>query len=99
MQLTRNRASKVNYHYSLEEVTLDNTDCTKYLGVPISDDLRWNSKINKTYSKANQILGFLRRNFTNCFQAVKEMAYKGLVRPILAYAITAWDPYHESLQK
>ena len=99
MQLTRNRSRKINNHYSLEDVTLDNTDCTRYLGVTISNDLKWNSHINKICTKGNQILGLLRRNLTNCSQAAKEMAYKGLVRPILEYASTAWDPYHETLQK
>ena len=34
----------------------------KYLGVNISQDLKWNSHINSVSSKANQTLGFLKHN-------------------------------------
>ena len=37
-------------------------------------------------------LGFLRRNLFSCPQDVKEAAYKTLVRPILEYGSTVWDP-------
>ena len=36
-------------------------------------------------TKANRTLGFLRRNLFSCPRAVKEAAYKGLVRPVLEY--------------
>ena len=42
--------------------------------------------------KANRILGFLRRNLYSCPQKVKEAAYKGLVRPVLDYGSSIWDP-------
>ena len=35
---------------------------SKYLGVNISDDLTWKDHIEKTASKANRTVGFLRRN-------------------------------------
>ena len=48
-------------------------------------------------------LGFLRRNLSSCSQDVKEMAYKGLVRPILEYFSPVWDPHgivvQEELEK
>ena len=37
-------------------------------------------------------LGFLRRNLSACPQDVKESAYKGLVRPVLEYGSSVWDP-------
>ena len=43
-------------------------------------------------TKAKKKLGFLRRNLSSCPQYVNEMAYKGLVRPILEYAYPVWDP-------
>ena len=39
------------------------------------------------------IEGFLRRNLFSCPQDVKEAAYKTLVRPILEYGSTVWDPH------
>ena len=36
--------------------------------------------------------GFLRRNLSACSQDVKESAYKGLVRPVLEYGSSVWDP-------
>ena len=44
-------------------------------------------------------LGFLRRNLSSCPQDVKEMAYKGLVRPILECASLVWDPHGIAVQE
>ena len=45
-----------------------------------------------TTSKANQTLGFLKRNLRINSSTVKEKAYKSLVRPKLEYCSTVWDP-------
>ena len=63
-----------------------------YLGVQISQDLKWNSHINSISSKANQTLGFLKRNLKINSQTIKEKAYKSIVRPKLEYCSTVWDP-------
>ena len=49
-------------------------------------------------SKANRTLGFLRRNKFSCPQDVKEVAYKSMVRPILEYGSTVWDPHCDGLK-
>ena len=45
-----------------------------------------------------QTLVFLRRNLYACPQEVKEAAYKGLVRPVLEYSGSIWDPSGVGLQ-
>ena len=50
-------------------------------------------------TKANRTLGFLRRNLFSCPQDVKEAAYKGLVRPVLEYGSSVWDPHTKCLQE
>ena len=35
----------------------------------------------------------LRRNLSGCTQDTRALAYKALVRPVLEYASTVWDPY------
>ena len=49
-------------------------------------------------TKANRTLGFLRRNLYGWPQEVKEAAYKGLVRPVLEYSGSVWDPSCVGLQ-
>ena len=49
--------------------------------------------------KANRTLGFLRRILYSCPPDVKEAAYKGLVRPVLEYGSSVWDPYTRGLQQ
>jgi hypothetical protein len=41
---------------------LESVDKAKYLGVTITEDLKWESQINNICGKANKTLGFLRRN-------------------------------------
>ena len=67
----------------------------KYLGVSISHNLRWNKHISSVSSKANQTLGFLKRNIKIGSQTIKERAYRSLVQvvlPKLEYCSTVWDP-------
>ena len=98
MQLTRKRVKKVIATYKLEGTVLENVDRIKYLGVTITNDLKWNIHVGNIWTKANRTLGFLRRNISSCPRDVKEMAYKGLVRPILEYASPVWDPSGKTLQ-
>ena len=42
-------------------------------------------------------LGFLRRNLFSCPQDVKEAAYKSLMRPIIEYGSSVWDPHCNGL--
>ena len=92
MQLTRKRIKKIHASYTLERTNLENVESIKYLGVTITSDLRWNTHVSNVCTKANRTLGFLRRNLYSCPQKVKEAAYKGLVRPVLDYSSSVWDP-------
>ena len=92
MQITRKRIKKINASYNLEGTVLDNVENIKYLGITITNDLKWNTHVSNICTKANRTLGFLRRNLSACPQDVKESAYKGLVRPVLEYGSSVWDP-------
>ena len=51
------------------------------------------------FAQANRTLGFLRRNLHSCPQEVKETAYKRLVRLVLEYGSSVWDPPGVVLQE
>ena len=99
MQLTNKRSSKIQANYTLEGTVLENVESIKYLGVTITNDLKWNTHISNVCTKANRTLGFLRRNLYSCPPDVKEAAYKGLVRPVLEYGSSVWDPHTHGLQE
>ena len=99
MQQTRKHSNKIQATYTLEGTVLENSDNTKYLGVTITFDLRWNTHNSNICTKANRTLGFLRRTLFSCPKDVKEAAYKGMVRPILEYGSSVWDPYTDKLQE
>ena len=92
MPVTRSR-SPLDRSYELHGHTLDTVNSAKYLGVTLSRDLDWDTHINNVTNKANQILGFLRRNLKISSSTIKEKAFKAFVRPLLEYASSVWDPY------
>ena len=94
----KERIKKINASYSLEGTVLENVEKIKYLGVTITNDLKWNTHVSNICTNANRTLGFLRRNLAVCPRDVKESAYKGLIRPILEYGSTVWDPQSILLQ-
>ena len=99
MQLTRKHLNIIQASYTLESAVLENVDSIKYLGVTITNDLRWNTHISNICTKANRTLGFLRQTLFSCPQNVKEAAYKIMVRPILEYGSSVWDPHPDKLQE
>ena len=99
IQLTRKRIKKIHASYALERLDLESVESIKYLGMTITNDLRWNTHLNNVCTKATRILGFLRRNLHSCPQEVKEAAYTGLVYQVLEYGSSVWDPAGIVLQE
>ena len=87
----------LNTKYQLHGYTLEVVDGGKYLGIHISNDLSWREHVRQTTAKATKSLGFLRRNMHSCPQNVRAQAYTTLIRPVLEYASTVWDPHQIQL--
>ena len=64
-----------------------------YLGVTISNDLKWETHIVNITKKANSSLAFLGRNLRRCPVPCRKAAYLSLVRSKLEYGSVVWDPY------
>ena len=92
IKITRNR-NVSDSEYKLNGVTLSTVKSIKYLGVTISSDLCWNDHIDNITTKANKTLSFVRRNIKISSPRLKTMAYFSLVRPLLEYVSTVWDPH------
>jgi hypothetical protein len=61
----------------------------KYLGITISKDMNRDTHIDNITSKANKIIGFLRRNLPIQNTETKTLAYKSMVRSNLEY-VKVW---------
>ena len=61
-------------------VELEQVDSFPYLGVTISNKLKWSAHVSMTAAKANKSVGTIQRNLWNCPKNVKEIAYTSLVR-------------------
>ena len=50
--------------------------------------------MNLIVAKAYKMLHYVMRNLKGSSRKAKEKGYLSLVRPIVEYATTVWDPYH-----
>ena len=81
------------FTYSLHSTDLKTTDTAKYLGITISQDMKWTKHITQTCSRANRALGFIKRNVKVRSPRIKEKLYNSLVRPHVEYASAVWSPH------
>ncbi len=95
LSITRNKHI-IEHKYTLHGNKLEHAKTTKYLGITLSHDLRWNQHITNITNKANGSLGFLRQNLQINNPLLKATAYKTLVRPSVEYATTVLDPYTQA---
>ena len=79
------RKHPIPTQYYLHGILLESVTSARYLGVDISKNLTWDDHINRSTSKANKTLGFLRRNIKVKSEPIKAIAYQTLVRPHLEY--------------
>ena len=96
LHLARQVSKPVRF-YSLGGVVLHSVSEAKYLGVNLSNNYgnrssQWKSHVIETASKANQKLGFLRRNLRSSPYRLRELAYTSLIRSCLEYCGSIWDP-------
>ena len=92
LTITRKRKPLIS-PYILHGQVLEQVSSAKYLGITFTSDMRWNKHISNITTKANQILGFLRRNVQVSSSRLKTTAYTTLVRPLVEYSPTVWDPH------
>lgn len=75
------------------EITLNETNCERDLGIFLSSDLKPTNQVNHAASTANKILGMLKNTFVNRDMHIWKKLYTCYVRPHLEFAIPAWAPY------
>jgi hypothetical protein len=85
--------NKSTNYYQLDNHILQQVQDNPYLGITISEDLKFNKHINKITNKASSTLGFLKRNLKHCPSSCRKTAYLSLVRSTLEYSSIVWDPY------
>ena len=95
MQLSKNCNSKNEISHWEKSIRI--TNCEKYLGIFISDDLSWKKHIQSIVSSICQKLSLVNRVFYHCSPDIKEKLYNHLVRSKLEYCCTVWDPYQIGL--
>jgi hypothetical protein len=68
---TTNKRSKTDFPYKMKGETLQKVDHQPYLGVELSNNLKYNLHIDQTCKKASKVLGFLKRNLKHCPSTVE----------------------------
>ena len=68
---------------------------TSDLGVSVSGNCTWTSHIEQMCSKANRVLGLVKRLCGRNIRDVqtRKLLYTALVRPLLEYSSSVWSPY------
>ena len=72
---------------------LETCEEEKDLGVVFDSALSFDAHIQKAISRANQVLGLIRRAFTYIDKQMFLNLYKAMVRPLLEYGNLIWCPY------
>lgn len=76
----------------IDDADVERVRSFRYLGVTITEDLRWTSHIDNICCKSRKLLGFLYRGFRFGDRKCLAYLYGTLVRPILDYCSCVWDP-------
>ena len=94
LEITNKRSRLSSYvDYRINGVPIQLSAVVKYLGILLNYKLNWSDHCNYVASKAAKVLNYLRHTLQNATVNAKSIAYKFLVRPILEYGCSVWNPY------
>ena len=74
------------YSYYINNDPLQSVKEHKDLGGIMDSNLKFHTHTSVVASKDNQVLGLIRKSFTNLNRHILPLLYKSLVRPRLEYA-------------
>ena len=74
------------------QTTLSKSTAERDLGIIITTNLKSTIQANKAASKANSILGLMKRTFVSRNVPLWKKIYKTYIRPHLEFAVSAWNP-------
>ena len=87
------KASSIVAEYTINSEIMQHVDTQRDLGVTFSSDLKWNKHIYEQVTKANRMLGILKRLTVKLLNVnTRRCLYLTLVRSHLAYASQVWSP-------
>ena len=92
MRFSRKR-KKIQSTYLLNNTLVPVQEEYKYLGVNLTDNLKWDRHIDVIISKASRSLGFFKRNLKGCSKKVRCRVYETIIRPQVEYCSALWGPY------
>ena len=85
--------------YTLANTQLEIVDETKYLGVILQSNLKFDKHIQSKTRRARQQLGMIKRAlYNNAPKKAKLLEYTTLCRPHVEYASTVWNLSTKQLQ-
>ena len=90
--MTVGKRNPPEHKYQFCGQVLNSASSQPYLGVHLSNNLSWDKHIQETIKKVQRVQNVIRKNLWSCDSEVKTTAYLSLVRPLLEYASSAWDP-------
>ncbi|XP_076451264.1 uncharacterized protein B0403.1-like [Babylonia areolata] len=77
---------------------LEESDVQRDLGVLVDKDLSFKNHVAHATAKANKVLGVIRRSFDHLTPETFVSLYKSLVRPVIEYGHSVWQPRHKTLR-
>jgi ribonucleases P/MRP protein subunit RPP40 len=84
----------VNYQYSINNQQLQSTSSERDLGVTVLSSLKVAAHVTEAISKANRMLGLIKRSIRSREPFILLQLYKSFVRPHLEYCVSAWSPHY-----
>ena len=79
------------------EIVLEEHVVEKDLGVYVDNALSFKEHVIRSTAKANKVVGIIRRTFDFLTDDLLVLLYKSLVRPLLEYGHSVWQPQHKTL--
>ena len=90
--MTGINSDKTTYNLKLKE-----NEAEKDLGVVVNRHLNYKQHVTQCTSKANKTIGIIRQTFRHLTNRTFVQLFKALVRPLLEYGHTVWQPQHKGL--
>jgi hypothetical protein len=82
-----------NYPFFINNIQLQDSESERDLGIIFSTNLKWKNHVTMITSKANQMLGRIKKSFARFDCKLMRSLYLTFIRPLLEFAVPVWSPY------